>query len=331
MVIIVKTPLQIICAVEYLHSCKAGLEKARFIYLKKYDLADNQVKHTFDYYGITNQETIRFSNSNVMRLFGRQILLAKFKPLKVYAKARQVISDRFAENKLYSRLQKAHTIVLGDPNFKLFGKVPDKVSGKEIVLLDDGLGSMEIGSDYSKNGNKAISFSFLRTGQTIRNAGTVLENNFEKLKSSFPEIDANAVLFIGQPLYEAKLFSMKEMSLFFRQVSEKYQGKRILYIPHRWEVHLDKMDFPSNFEALPLQDLPLELSITQMDSLPAHVISFYSSALITLRKILPAAVGFTALDIQSEIKLEAIGKAYEKIASFGISVTPLEPVKPAKA
>lgn len=331
MVIIVKTPLQIICAVEYLHSRQADFGKAKFIYLKKYDLADAQVRHTFEYYGIQNHETIRFSNSNVMTIFGKQILLSKFKPLKVYAKGRQLINDRFSEKKLFSQVRKAGTIVLGDPNFKLFSKIPALVSGKEIVLLDDGLGSLEIAYDYAQNGNRSVSFSFLRTGKANKNAGISLENRFEKLRSAFPEQDSGTVLFIGQPLYEAKLFSIREINLFFSRIGEMFPDKQIVYLPHRWEVNLNRMDFPGNLELLPMQDLPLELSITKLGFLPGQVVSFYSSALITLKKILPESVAFTALDIQSGIKLADIGKAYEKIASSGIAVVAFEPLKPAEA
>lgn len=321
MLIIIKSPLQIICAFEYLHVQKIPIAEVHFIYLRKYSLSDVQVYHTFTFYGVNEYSTVKFGNSNIITILGFSVLSSKFFLLKIAAKLRQLVTDHFAKRTLSKLVKKKtrQTLVLGDPNFKLYQYLPALIPNKNIVLLDDGLSSMVITPDYRRNNNKVISFSFLR--EASDHADECMVHSFPVIKSlSKLSISNDLILFIGQPLYEANLLGMEEMENLLLSIANMYPGKHFIYIAHRWERHIQSFKFPSNFEVHTRQYLPLELFISQFDPIPHHVMSFYSSALITLKKILPEELIFSAFDIQERIKIENIQKGYEMIKSFGIPV-----------
>lgn len=321
MLIIIKSPLQIICAFEYLNTQQVPMSEVSFIYLRKYSLSDVQVHHTFTFYGVSDYSTVKFGNSNIFTILGFSVLSSKFFLFKMAAKLGQLITDVFAKRSFFQLVKNEtrQTLVLGDPNFKLYERLPGLIANKNIVLLDDGLSSMVIKPDYRRNNNKVISFSFLR--QQSDYADECIVHSFPVIKSlSKLSISKDLILFIGQPLYEANFVSIGEMENLFQAIADIYPGKRFIYIAHRWERHIESFKFPANFEVHTRQYLPLELFISQFDPIPHHVVSFYSSALITLKKILPNELVFSAFDIQELIKMENIQKGYEMIKSFGIPV-----------
>ena len=324
MLIIIKSPLQIICAFEYLHAQQVPMADVSFIYLRKYSLSDVQIQHTFTFYGVNDYSIVRFGNSNIITILGFSVLSSKFFLLKLAAKLGQRITDHFAKRSFFRLVKNKtrHTLVLGDPNFKLYEYLPGLITNKNIVLLDDGLSSMVIKPDYRRNNNKVISFSFLR--QQSDQADECMVHSFPVIKSlSKLSISNDLILFIGQPLYEANFVSIEEMESLFQSIAAMYPGKRFIYIAHRWERHIGSFKFPANFEIHTRQYLPLELFISQFDPMPHLVLSFYSSALITLKKILPNSLVFSAFDIQELIKMDNIQKGYEMIKSFGIPVVKL--------
>jgi len=319
MLIIIKTPLQIICAMEYANSSGIPKDELRFVYLRKYDLADLQVFNTFKFFDIENIEVINFSNSNIIKLFGIRFS-SKFILLKLYAKAIQTVTDKFSTSRLIKAitLRSDETVVLGDPNFGLYKKILGFINGRHIVLLDDGLSSMQLKIDFRVNKNIVSSYSFLRTRADLVNESAT--NSFDRMKSIVNDIDAETILFIGQPLYEAKLCSRKKVEELLEAVGKKFENKKIVYFAHRWEYNLSTFRFPSNFEIFSGQNLPLELLVNQMNPLPHHIVSFYSTALITLKKILPDTVQFSAVNYDFEVMRDAISEAYKKIELYGIKI-----------
>lgn len=319
MLIIIKTPLQIICAMEYANFYGLNKDKLSFVYLRKYDLADLQVFNTFKFFEVENIQVINFSNSNIITLFGIRFS-SKFILLKIFTKIIQAVRDKFSISRLIKTINLCsdEVIVLGDPNFGLYKKILNFISKRNIVLLDDGLSSMHLKIDFRVKGNFVNSFSFLRTTDDLVNVSTI--NSFVRMKSIVNDIDEETILFIGQPLYEAKLCSRKKMEELLGLVGKKFANKKIVYFAHRWEYNLKAFRFPSNFEVFDGQDLPLELLVNQMNPLPHHIVSFYSTALITLKKILPDGVQFSAVNYDFEVMREAISEAYKKIGHYGINI-----------
>lgn len=321
MVVIVKTPLQLICAMEYIHKENIPLKNILFIYLEKYRFSNIQIINTFDFYKITNFTQLRFRNSNIANIFGEKVILGKNRFLKIPFKLFALWFNFFVEKKLYKIINDHHTILFGDPNYKLYRKLSKQLFDKKIVLLDDGLSSEKINTNYAKQ-NTISSFSFLRNTKASQ-LNSLSINTFSFLKSRAKPIDENFIIFIGQPLVEARLITRETLEYLFQKICERYKNHTIVYYPHRWEMDYLSYQFPHNFQTIANTDLPIELSVFSHISSPALILSFYSSALVTLKSILPIEVQFYAIDITASINKSEIDMAYKIIKENDIKIVNL--------
>lgn len=318
MVVIVKTPLQLICAMEYIHQENIPLKDILFIYLEKYQFSNIQIINTFDFYKITNYTQLRFRNSNIANIFGKKVILGKNRFLKIPFKLFALWFNFFVEKRLYKIINNHHSIIFGDPNYKLYRKLSKQLFDKKIILLDDGLSSEKIDTKYSEQ-NIVNSFSFLRN-PNIKQQNDQNTNTFSFLKSLTKPIDSNFILFIGQPLVEARLITQETLEKWFKKIGTKYKNHTILYYPHRWELEYTSYQFPDNFETISETQLPIEISVATYKTAPALILSFYSSALVTLKSILPNDVEFYAIDISKSINNTKVDHAYEIINGYDIEI-----------
>lgn len=320
MVALIKTPLQLICAVEYAHRYMIELDAIDFLYLDKYHFSSKQMANTFDYYHITNYKNYRFANSNILTLFGKKIILRNYLFLKAPFKACCMIFNQFQKYKISNLIKTKQCVLIGDPNYKTFYQLVRPIANIEIVLLDDGLSSMQINYDYTINNKTVTSYSFLRE-EPFYNTIRYLKNEFHFLKTKNKNIDQDKIIIIGQPFLEAKLFSVEEFNGFLVDISNYFANHIIEYIPHRWEMNLEKLTFPKNITIQNHSvELPLELSLIQSNRLPSKIVSFYSSALITLKKILPMDIEIISIDIRKFISNEQIMEAYQFIQGHNIQI-----------
>lgn len=326
MIAIIKTPLQLICAVEYAFSMNISLDKIDFIYFEKYNFSNIQMTNSFNYLNIKSYKRIKIFNSNIISLFGKQIILRDHLLLKIPIKIGAIIQQKIQQKRIEALLKKHNSIIIGDPNYKDFHKITNSVSNKEIILLDDGLSSKGLDFDYLTNNNSVTSFSFLRTPESSPTSHIFLKNNFSYLKSIQKSTLGEKIIFIGQPLLEAKLFTEEEINYFFKIIGQYYSNSTIEYIPHRWELSVNKIKYPENFSITkgPIS-IPLELYLTDNSISTKTLLSFYSSALVTLKEILPDNIEIISIDLQKFVTNKDILEVYQIFRNKNIQILDIVP------
>lgn len=180
---------------------------------------------------------------------------------------------------------------------------------KEVILLDDGLATIEIyknraikqifsnhnlfGGRFQKyyrklfqiDGNKGVkSITFFTFFDLLK----IAPSNFDQVvyvpdsrKSSNYKINGKSVWFIGSPLVELNFIDKDVFNDLMKKLSFKFKNNNIemSYIYHRFEKEKD-----FNFEDLKFNK-PLEVVFFEQNVLPKTVISFYSTALVNLASI----------------------------------------------
>lgn len=181
---------------------------------------------------------------------------------------------------------------------------------KEFVyMLDDGTSTIMYYDKYIKvsrvNKYNLRELRFLIFGLKIKvkdkinfftyfnleqiNGIKVIKNNFEKLKSRSikREETSKEIYFIGQPLDDVNVLSIDDYVSVLNGISRLYD-KKITYIPHRSEsIELKKSieNIDENIIEIIKLDTPVELYFLEKNIYPSIVISFFSTALSTLKII----------------------------------------------
>lgn len=183
-----------------------------------------------------------------------------------------------------------------------------------VFLLDDGLLTIDIynkqikRSKYNKYDFKEL--RFLAFGLKIKVRDTihlftifklkpfknieVVQNNFDYLLSLFPKSNSDnddCIYFLGHPS-NPKLVSNATYMQNINKLLHVF-NKKIIYIPHRAETAQDMellgqitnpLFFINNI------NMPVELYFLQNGIYPHHIISYYSTALVTLSGIFKDAI-----------------------------------------
>lgn len=138
-----------------------------------------------------------------------------------------------------------------------------------------------------KEVNDIIFFTYFN----LENLGlqNVVKNEFKWLKilkKGSKEQDENSIYLLGSNVVNAHLLSFEDYFVTLRKISDFYEGKEIIYIPHprENEEHLKKMTNELSF-LLRKKKLNVELDFIISDEVPNHIVGTMTSALITLKMI----------------------------------------------
>lgn len=176
---------------------------------------------------------------------------------------------------------------------------------KKVFLLDDGTATIEyynkfIRHDkYNKYNFREIRFLFSGLKFKVKdkiNLFTyfdlepvhgidVIRNDLSYLKSNYmkeAKRDDNVIYFIGQPVD-----GFMDIGFYRDSIEEliKRFNKRIIYVPHRSEGQEQQDTLSliySDLFTIKKPDMPLELYFLENNIYPTHIISYLSTALITL-------------------------------------------------
>jgi hypothetical protein len=190
-------------------------------------------------------------------------------------------------------------LIIGNLNDNHILFLQNIIKIKKTVIVDDGTETLLNALKYKKLGYKKIFFLklcyppdliFFSFFDSIKNEINFLKNNFEYSSGlNLKKLNTNKIYFIGQPY-----LNMISESAYYenvKKISEKY-GLRLYYIPHRLEEKsfIDKLKNKLNIRILRTKSI-IEYDILKSNELPERVISFNSTALITL-KILSKKLNF---------------------------------------
>jgi len=195
-------------------------------------------------------------------------------------------------------------VFLGECRIDYSWILANNANPKEIVLVDDGLGTLSISKNLTNQTGSSIKNIICKiTG--LKNAQRQLptiftifklpedipyktiENKFSYFKKTFLEVcskNENEIYFLGAPLADLGIVSQDYFFESLKKITHFYKKKQIIYILHRRE-NLDNMKkmFP-NMKFV-VYDNIIEIEFLLKKKQPIHIASFYSAALYTLHAI----------------------------------------------
>lgn len=144
------------------------------------------------------------------------------------------------------------------------------------------------------------------------------KNEYQQLSSSIAhkQIDDDLVFFLGGPLIEIGICHPENYYKLMDKVVENYNNKKIIYLPHRFENEKELLDLKVRYKFEILKhDMPIELYLSTLVTIPSTIASFYSSALGNLNVFLPKSIMIEAFEIPNEMiipnnKRKMIGEIY---------------------
>jgi len=186
----------------------------------------------------------------------------------------------------------------------------------KIILIDDGLKTISTQNNFTSN-NYFDWFTIFDL-QPIATQ-KIFKNELKNLTSLIKQQKAKqtTVLFIGSKLSEEKIISEDYNLEIVSQIAKEYAKTQIKYVAHRAESKekLAKIQKIKNLEVVQLA-YPIELLPIYGDFEPSLIISFYSTALITLSKIYKVETIGYKFDYSKSKHKNNIQRAYDYCAQF---------------
>lgn len=298
--IIVESPLQLINALEALDYFNISKYKI-VIRISGFPLNDKQLRSIIIKLELPTDKIqfIKvFANSNKMTL----VNLLRYLFIPVYL---------FCVSLLYKK------VFLGNFESSLF-KLIIFFSKKRIILLDDGSKTLLIQKQFSDSFKIDLYSIFKFKSQKYENRYI---NKFKKLRALIRERNYNfsdRVYFLGAKLNEVGYMSETEYIVLLGHLFERFNIEKIVYVGHRGEDQekLKRISETYKIEII-LLDYPIELICLYESEIPRKVVSFFSTALISLSIIFEdelEVMSFKFNYSKSKYKnnLDVIYKYYEK-------------------
>ncbi len=182
----------------------------------------------------------------------------------------------------------------------------------KTILLDDGLSTIHIQDSFTKN--RFLNW-FTIFDLTPFHGQKIFKNRFKFLNAFVENRNSSkkkVLLFIGSKLSEENIISEDENVELVTKIAQKYSNQQITYIAHRTESNkkLHRIETIKNIEIIKL-NYPLELLPLFGDFSPFLILSFFSTALITLEKIFKVETVAYRFDYSKSKNHLNIQKAYD--------------------
>ena len=307
--LIVDSPFQLLCGVEYI--LVNNIKPVKLIIVNnrvENELQINQINNIY----LSYKEL--FISKDIYNI-DKTGLFSFYSFLSSYNKVARSINSYSVEN-----------IIIGDYANCYFRHLANVLNSKRVVVLDDGFRTIKTVTSIVRNSlepkeyvKKVLSlFSYEPEYNSDVTLFTIFsdyvdfknkeENSFSNIKDDLRNVPLVKELhFIGSPLVEDGIVDKDTYFRYLGNICDKYalDGITIKYIPHRRE---DSKKILSLTEKHNLHvnniDQTIELYELNNDSLPEYVLSFFSTALFNLKKILPSKVNIRYIKLSSKEILE---------------------------
>jgi len=178
-------------------------------------------------------------------------------------------------------------IFIGNYDSKVLKIIINSIKKDRLILLDDGIKNILFQNNFNNNNNFNM-FTMLTSIKPYLTQN-IKYNFFLKFKNILKTVNiemSDMVLFIGVDISESGIISEKQYLYFVEMLSRKY--KNIIYIPHRAEFEL-KVNLINTFSNILVENInyPIELYPYYKQSIPTHILSFYSGALVSMNCLYP--------------------------------------------
>ncbi|RDH81536.1 MAG: hypothetical protein DIZ80_15780 [endosymbiont of Galathealinum brachiosum] len=342
-VFLIKTPLQLLNAIEAKHYFKLSKDDCIVIIM-----ADRKSQPQIQALTESIDEWCDVVSLNEINLFFGSPFLKNI--TSIFGKLQQ--SKYFKRsffyvprlNKISRYLGDVEYIVVGYTNYVYMNHFINVTPHRELVFLDDGNGTLDLSekrkNGFNKNSNIKLSKKIKLYGKrliqgikeqeedkacfftaydiSVRSTDRVVKNEFNYLRSnvdSLPTIDE--AYFIGSPLSEITIITQDEYLTQLSKVKKYFGQKPLIYIAHRRDS-AEKLDLIKNKLGIKvvLFDYPIEYQLAFIGPRPIVLASFYSAALDSCRLIFGDELKIISfrLNMENSIireKVESIYASYE--------------------
>lgn len=222
---------------------------------------------------------------------------------------------------------------VGDPKKNWFRFVAILL-GTEVIWLDDGASSINLlkknlGKSILQSPNATTPKFFTIFGNPKLEKvtlGAVVQNDmrYSVSKISNQSGSNGLIYFAGQWLSEMGVVSLKQELFTLQEAVDWLDPSRVIYIPHRHDSSL-KLNEIAKICKVKALNCTLETYLGQEDQLPDAIVSWYSTALFTVKVLYPSIQLISIrvpLSSTQEKMHEEINNVYRNIKSLGIRVWP---------
>lgn len=212
-------------------------------------------------------------------------------------------------------------VFLGDPYINWFRYI-GKIYGNDVTWLDDGASSINVIDKFlprglldAPNATTPKFFSIFATPELITTTGgAIIQNDLRYLKQRHERpqvVKKSSAIFIGQWLSERGGVAEDDEVAALRAALGKLGDWELTYVPHRHESQ-EKLARISEFMRIRRFDRSIEAELLNSPDLPEAIISWYSTALFTLRLLFP--------EIQVKSVMVPLGEANDRQKSEWMAV-----------
>lgn len=310
---VVLSPLQLICAQEAREKFCLG-EYNHLVIVNRNIIGSRDYKHKInelDEYWTKITEVSEPKNKGIMRFLIRII-----NTLIIFSR------HGFSSGNVF----------LGDAYLNWFWLL-GKLFGNEVTWLDDGASSINFLADFNARGflntpNKRTPkfFTIFASHGMVKNSNcAIVINNlevFQRRRCLNQIVQQKSMIFIGQWLSERGGVDQDAEVAILQSLMKKYQGWDVRYISHRHESSI-KLEKIKDFMKVVEFERSIESSLLASSEVPEEIVSWYSSALFTLKPLLPKTK-FSALKVPLEYASERQASewlcVYDALEGIGIQI-----------
>jgi len=338
-VFLVKTPLQLINAVEARHYF--GLDKKDCILIAMGDRKSqpqilNLAKAIDEWEDVIELNDINlFSGSPFEK--SRKIS-GKIQQLKMVRSSLFYIRRL---NKLSNHLGEVKYIFIGYTRYPYMTHFVNITPYEQLFFLDDGNGTIDLAKQRKNEINSNLNIGlrkkikllgkkyllgikdkeadsacfFTAYDITVGDNDRVVKNDFKYLKSSLNELPVSEeVYFIGSPLSEVGIMEEEDYLAQLRKVKAYFDDAELIYVAHRRDSP-SKLDIIRNDLGLKivLFEYPIEYQLAFIGPRPKVLASFFSAAIDSCRLIFGNRLKIIAfkIDLSASPKREKVESIYD--------------------
>jgi hypothetical protein len=284
----VESPLQLLNAYEAIN--KFNLINYKIVIrLSSEELNDKQMKNIVNYLKIDNISYI----------------LIKTKNRTIFDYAKLIF------NRIQYLFTKVDKVFIGNYHSGFLNLIMKQFNKKKIILLDDGSKTIAIQNDFTENNFYNI-FSMYDIKAILNQK--IYKNEYSCITKicKNKETRNQDILFLGMKLSEYGIISEEYYMELITKISNYYNDKNIIYIPHRGESQ-KKLSLIEEYKNISIKYLeyPVELYGLYEDTIPYKVASFYSTALLTMKNIYKMEAESFIFDYTESEYQNAIDLVYE--------------------
>ena len=244
-------------------------------------------------------------------------------------------------NRVQEYLGAVEYVFVGYPRYVYMRHFINITPHKEVFLLDDGNATIQLAKERRDSKlseemdvgwKKGLKRSAKRRLQGVKDAekevlgfftiydivagknDSVIKNNFDYVRSRLSLFEGTeAVYFLGSPLSEVGILNQDEYLDYLRRVKEYYKTKKLVYIIHRRENE-DKLKLIERELGwdMVLYEYPIEYQLAMVGPRPSILASFFSSALDTCALIFKNDLKIVSfkIDVKNSPREEEIESIY---------------------